>query len=97
MRLLQRDDDTKVVLFDRNPDISRLSGFKSDVRGVKDLYTPVKDRITFVQGDLTLFPHVLALFDNHKPDSVFHLGALLSAVWAAAPLSDLLALWVPDR
>ena len=97
MRLLRADHYTKVVLFDRNPDMSRLTGFKSDVPGVEDLYTPVKDRITFVQGDLTLFPHVLALFDNHKPDSVFHLGALLSAGADANPTMgfqvDLLGTW----
>ncbi|MGX1360720.1 NAD-dependent epimerase/dehydratase family protein [Bradyrhizobium elkanii] len=79
MRLLETDTEVEVVLFDRNPDLSRLTGFKSSVPGVKDRYTPVKDRITFVQGDLTILPHVLALFDNHEPDSVFHLGALLSA------------------
>jgi threonine 3-dehydrogenase len=85
MRLLEQDQQVRVVLFDRNPDTSRLTGFKSAVSGVKDRYTPVKGRITFVQGDLTLFPHVLALFDNHKPDSVFHLGALLSAGADANP------------
>jgi nucleoside-diphosphate-sugar epimerase len=79
MRLLNDDPNVNVVLFDRNPDTTRLTGFKSSVAGVEDRYTPVKDRITFVQGDLTLFPHVLALFDNHNPDTVFHLGALLSA------------------
>jgi threonine 3-dehydrogenase len=79
MRLLEADHHTRVVLFDRDPDMRRLTGFKSNVIGVKDRYTPVKDRITFVQGDLTLLPHVLALFDTHQPDSVFHLGALLSA------------------
>jgi len=97
MRLLRADHHTRVVLFDRNPDMSRSTGFKSDVPGVEDLYTPVKDRITFVQGDLTLFPHVLALFDNHKPDSVFHLGALLSAGADANPTMgfqvDLLGTW----
>src|SRR6516165_176829 len=85
MRLLRADHYTKVVLFDRNPDMSRLTGFKSDVPGVEDLYTPVKDRITFVQGDLTILPYVLALFDTHQPDSVFHLGALLSAGAEANP------------
>src|SRR5215831_3802242 len=85
MRLLKDDPHTKVVLFDRNPDMSRLTGFKSSVAGVEDRYTPVKDRITFVQGDLTLLPHVLALFDTHTPDSVFHLGALLSAGADANP------------
>jgi nucleoside-diphosphate-sugar epimerase len=72
MRLLERDKDTKVVLFDRSPDLFRLTGFEAR-------YEAVKDRVTFVQGDLTILPHVLALFDAHTPDSVFHLGALLSA------------------
>src|SRR5499427_4123715 len=78
MRLLQRSPQCKVVLFDRNPDMSRLTGFGSD-------YDAVKDRITFVQGDLTILPHVLALFDTHEPTSVFHLGALLSAGAEANP------------
>ena len=97
MRLLEADDDTSVVLFDRNPDLRRLTGFKSSKAGVKDRYTPVKDRITFVQGDLTLLPHVLALFDTHEPDSVFHLGALLSAGAESNPTMgfqvDLLGSW----
>jgi len=72
MRLLERDKDPKVVLFDPSPDLSPMTAFDSR-------YEAVKDRITFVQGDLTILPHVLALFDTHTPDSVFHLGALLSA------------------
>ena len=78
MRLLERDPQAKVVLFDRNPDLSRLTGF-----GPR--FDAVKDRITFVQGDLTILPHVLALFDTHEPTSVFHLGALLSAGAEANP------------
>jgi len=97
MSLLWADDDTSVVLFDRNPDSRRLTGFKSSIAGAKDIYTPVKDRITYVQGDLTLMPHVLALFDTHEPDSVFHLGALLSAGAEANPTMgfqvDLLGTW----
>src|SRR5215472_14288740 len=97
MRLLEADPRKRVVLFDRDPDLRRLSGFKSSVAGVKDRYTPVKDRITFVQGDLTLLPHVLALFDTHQPDSVFHLGALLSAGAEGNPTMgfqvDLLGTW----
>ena len=78
MRLLERDPQCTVVLFDRNPDLSRLTGF-----GPR--YDAVKNRVTFVQGDLTILPHVLALFDKHEPDSVFHLGALLSAGAEANP------------
>jgi nucleoside-diphosphate-sugar epimerase len=97
MRLLEANEYTRVVLFDRDPDMRRLTGFKSNVVGVKDRYTPVKDRITFVQGDLTLLPHVLALFDTHEPDSVFHLGALLSAGAEGNPTmgfqTDLVGTW----
>jgi nucleoside-diphosphate-sugar epimerase len=97
MRLLEADPRTRVVLFDRDPDMRRLTGFKSNVVGARDRYTPVKDRITFVQGDLTLLPHVLALFDTHQPDSVFHLGALLSAGAEGNPTMgfqvDLLGTW----
>jgi nucleoside-diphosphate-sugar epimerase len=97
MRLLEADEYTRVVLFDRDPDMRRLTGFKSNVVGAKDRYTPVKDRMTFVQGDLTLLPHVLALFDTHQPDSVFHLGALLSAGAEGNPTmgfqTDLVGTW----
>jgi threonine 3-dehydrogenase len=86
MRLLTEDPDVNVILFDRDPDMRRLERFDGrpdatspPVPGSQDRYTPVKNRVTFVQGDLTLLPHVLALFDTHQPDSVFHLGALLSA------------------
>ena len=78
MRLLQRSPQCKVVLFDRNPDLSRLTGFGP-------IYDAVKNRVTYAQGDLTILPHVLALFDIHEPDSVFHLGALLSAGAEANP------------
>src|SRR6202008_77950 len=36
MRLLEADHHTRVVLFDRDPDMRRLTGFKSNVIGVKD-------------------------------------------------------------
>src|SRR5262245_47008531 len=72
MKLLESNKDMKVVLFDRDPDMRRLTGFNQR-------YDAVKERITFVQGDLSLFPHVLAVFDVHEPTSVYHLGALLSA------------------
>lgn len=69
---LAETKNERVVLFDRDPDLRRLTGFG-------DRYTKVQDRITFVQGDLTLLPHVLTLFDKHEPKGVYHLGALLSA------------------
>jgi nucleoside-diphosphate-sugar epimerase len=69
---LAETQNRQIVLFDRDPDIRRLTGFG-------DRYAKVQDLITFVQGDLTLLPHVLALFDTHEPQGVYHLGALLSA------------------
>jgi threonine 3-dehydrogenase len=77
MQLLERDKDEEVVLFDRDQDLRRLKGF--NVPHGDQRFDAVKDRLTYVQGDLSLLAHVLALFDNHKPSSVFHLGALLSA------------------
>jgi len=77
MELLERSPDEKVVLFDRDQDLRRLTGFNAPQDTKR--YDTVKDRLTFVQGDLSLLPHVMALFDTHDPKSVFHLGALLSA------------------
>jgi threonine 3-dehydrogenase len=62
----------QIVLFDRDPDLRRLTGYN-------DEFNNYKDQVTFVQGDLSILAHVLALFEKHEPKSVFHLGALLSA------------------
>src|SRR5438105_3618554 len=72
MVLLEQDKRQRVVLFDSNPDLRRLTGFG-------DRYEKVKARLTFVQGDLSILADVLSVFDVHEPTSVFHLGALLSA------------------
>ena len=79
MRLLEKkgNEDEQVLLFDCNPDMRRLTAFN-------ERYQNVKNRLTFVQGDLSSLELVLALFE-HKPKSVFHLGALLSAGADANP------------
>jgi len=77
MALLEQHPEERVVLFDRDPDIRRLTGFNSPAAAKR--YDHVKERLTLVQGDVSLLPHVIALFDTHEPGSVFHLGALLSA------------------
>jgi len=79
MRLLEKkgNEQEQVLLFDCNPDMRRLTGFN-------ERYKKVSDRVTFVQGDLSSLELVLALFE-HKPKSVFHLGALLSAGADANP------------
>ena len=88
MALLERGE--QVVLFDRDPDQSRLKGFGSR-------YQEVQDRLTFIQGDLSLLAHTLAVFDKHEPKSVFHLGALLSAGAESNPTMgfhvDLIGTW----
>ena len=94
MRLLEKkgNENEQVLLFDCNPDMRRLTGFNKgpgDPKDpkydpTKDRYNKVKERITFVQGDLSSLELVLALFE-HEPKSVFHLGALLSAGADANP------------
>jgi nucleoside-diphosphate-sugar epimerase len=76
MKLLEDDPAKEVVLFDSNPDMRRLTGFNNPA---KRRYDAVKGRITFVQGDQSLLPHVLAVFEVAKPSTVYHLGYLLSA------------------
>jgi len=70
MELMRRGE--QVVLFDRDYDVRRLTGFASQ-------FDELKHQMTFVQGDVSQLAHVLAVFDAHKPKCVYHLGALLSA------------------
>jgi threonine 3-dehydrogenase len=90
MQLLEAE--VQVVLFDCNPDQRRITGFnkgpsdpKDPKYDPKDRFNAVRHRATFVQGDLTVLPHVLSVFERHRPQSVFHLGALLSAGADANP------------
>ncbi len=93
----------RVVLFDRNPDPLVREGV-SGPRRVAGFFAPAdfdhikkEGRLTFVQGDLTLLPHVLTVFDQFEPKSVYHLGALLSAGAEANPTQgfqvDLVGTW----
>jgi threonine 3-dehydrogenase len=93
----------QVVLFDRNPDPLLRRGV-SGPRRIAGFYHPedfqkIKQtgQLVFVQGDLSLLPHVLAVFDEFGPKSVFHLGALLSAGAEANPTQgfqvDLVGTW----
>src|SRR5258708_21285252 len=83
----------EVVVFDRNPDERRITQFK-DYQQLDQIH---KDGLTFVQGDLTLPAHVLALFETHEPRAVFHLGALLAGGTEANPTMgfqiDLVGTW----
>lgn len=68
----------EVVVFDRNPERIRIDNFKNYA-------TDIKDRLSFVVGDLTSLPTVLEVFDRYRPTTVFHLGALLSAGAESSP------------
>jgi nucleoside-diphosphate-sugar epimerase len=78
MELLKSGRAEHCILADSNPDMRRVTGFT-------DLYKKHQKQITFVHCDIGEFAQVLALFDNHDPESVFHLGALLSAGADANP------------
>jgi nucleoside-diphosphate-sugar epimerase len=84
--LIEQHECDRVVLFDRDPDLRRVTGFGID-----------PSRFTFVQGDLSLQDHVFEVFDRYPPRSVFHLGALLSAGAEANPtmgvMVDMLGTW----
>jgi nucleoside-diphosphate-sugar epimerase len=84
--LLNDSKCDRVVLFDRDPDLRRITGFGID-----------PSRFTSVQGDLSLQDHVFEVFDRYPPRAVYHLGALLSAGAEANPtmgvMVDLLGTW----
>ncbi|WP_028215571.1 NAD-dependent epimerase/dehydratase family protein [Paraburkholderia mimosarum] len=88
MALLKKGEH--VVLFDRDPDLRRITGFGAQ-------FEPFKKQLTFVQGDISLLAHTLAVFDKHEPKGVFHLGALLSAGAESNPTMgfqvDLVGTW----
>src|SRR5215208_6038283 len=67
------------------------------IEGFKDEFEKNKDRLTFIQGDLSLSEHVHQWFDEFRPQSVYHLGALLSAGAETNPtqgfLTDLQGSW----
>lgn len=88
MDLLKKGNE--VVVADRSYDLRRIEGFK-------DEFEKNKDRLTFIQGDLSLSEHVHQWFDEFRPQSVYHLGALLSAGAETNPtqgfLTDLQGSW----
>lgn len=90
LQLMRRGQ--RVVLFDRDPDQRRITGFTPDY----DTFQK-EGLLTFVQGDLSLLPHVMAVFDEHDPGAVYHLGALLSAGTESNPTMgfqvDLVGTW----
>ncbi len=63
-RLVEKGED--VVLFSRVPRWDRLED--------------IKDKVKFIQGDLTIWPEVMNAIRDHQVEGVFHLGAMLSTL-----------------
>lgn len=74
VRLLA-DRGEEVVAFSRDPSPSRLG----------ELY----DRCIPVAGDVGVFSHILNAVEEHKPHTIYHLGAMLSAPSEADPAASI--------
>jgi threonine 3-dehydrogenase len=70
-RLLVERGEEDIVAFDRNPAKKNLD----DLAG----------RVTFIQGDLGIFSHVLEAVSTYRPSIIFHLGAMLTVPSDADP------------
>jgi threonine 3-dehydrogenase len=73
LRLLLEKGEEDVVAFDRNPAKKNLDD--------------LAERVTFVQGDLGIFSHVLEAVSHHRPRTIYHLGAMLTIPSNADPPS----------
>lgn len=71
VRLLLERGEQKVVAFDLFPNERNLAD--------------VLDRVEIVRGDLGRFSNVLNLVQTHKPEKIYHLGALMSVACEADP------------
>ena len=56
-----------------------------DAQDRADLLDPLGDRVTFVQGDLAELSEVCTIVEHHRPQTIFHLGALISLAAEIAP------------
>jgi threonine 3-dehydrogenase len=70
-RLLLARGEEPPVLFDRNPSPQRLDD--------------IADRVEIVQGDLANFAHVLEAVRSARPQTIYHLGGMLSFPSEADP------------
>ncbi len=71
--LVKRGED--VVVFDIFVNRSRLEG--------------IEDKIQVVQGDVSIFSHVLNVVKDYKIDKIYHMGAMLSATSEANPWASM--------
>jgi len=71
VRMLLERDEKNVVAFHRNP--------------AKKTLDDVAERVALVQGDLGNFSHVLEAVKNHRPRTIYHLGAMLTLPSDADP------------
>jgi threonine 3-dehydrogenase len=73
-RVLLRNGEKDVVVFDINPSTKLLND--------------VEDRVEVIRGDLGNFSHVLNLVKNHNPSAIYHLGGMLSVPSDADPAAS---------
>ncbi len=71
VRMLLEGNEKGVVAFHRNP--------------AKKTLNDVAERVALVQGDLGNFSHVLEAVKNHRPKTIYHLGAMLTLPSDADP------------
>ncbi len=71
VRCLLDKGETRLVVFSRNPSLTRLDD--------------VADRVEVMRGDLGNFSHVLHAVKQAKPRVIYHLGAMLSVPSEADP------------
>ncbi len=76
-RLLLARGEPRPVVFDRNPSPQRLDD--------------IADQVEIIQGDLGNFSHVLHAVERTRPDTIFHLGGMLSFPSEADPAAALQA------
>lgn len=70
-RQLVRQDVGPITVFDRNPSPQRLD--------------EIAEKVEIVRGDLGTFSHVLDVVRKSKPETIYHLGGMLSVPSDADP------------
>ena len=75
VRLLLKQGETDITIFHRRANFQRV--------------VDIADQVTFIQGDLSNFSHVLHAVKTAKPTIIYHLGAMLTVPSDADPASAL--------
>jgi threonine 3-dehydrogenase len=74
VRMLIERGEENVVAFDRNT--------------TRKILDDLAQRVALVQGDLSIFSHVLEAVRNWRPEIIYHLGAMLTVPSNADPASS---------